>query len=94
MRRIMSSHAEEHETEITFRQLMMIDEEDDDDGEDDGDGDDDESDGDGGDDAAESCKALFWIHIGVAEEELVDLKYLSKNQLILWQNMNANVSPR
>ena len=39
----------------------MIDE-DDDDGEDDGDDDDDESDGDGGDDAAESCKALFWIH--------------------------------
>ena len=89
----MSSHAEEHETEITFRQLMMVDE-DDDDGEDDGDGDDDESDGDGGDDAAESCKALFWIHIGVAEGRWVDLKYLSKNQSILWQNMNANVSPR
>ena len=87
MRRIMSSHAEEHETEITFRQLMMIDEDDDD-------GEDDESDGDGGDDAAESCKALFWIHIGVAEGRWVDLKYLSKNQSILWQNMNANVSPR
>ena len=57
----MSSHAEEHETEITFRQLMMVDE-DDDDCDDDGDDDDDESDGDGGDDAAESCKALFWIH--------------------------------